>query len=82
MYRSIWAAKPGQERILGVRLTCAGWERALSQAVLTSPEPIVHGSNWNAAIANASVHAQLDSDRPLHGSTLNHDSIQVGISLR
>src|SRR5262249_55981428 len=33
MHRSNWAGKPGQERILAVRLTRAGWEQALSQAV-------------------------------------------------
>ena len=35
MERSNWARKPGQERVLAVRITREGWETALSQAVLT-----------------------------------------------
>ncbi|MEU7904916.1 DUF4291 domain-containing protein [Actinoplanes sp. NPDC049118] len=81
MHRSNWARKPGQERILGVRVTRAGWEQALSQAVLTAPEPAVHGSAvaWNAAFAAAGVHVQWDPERSLRGAALNHYSIQVGI---
>src|SRR6187401_437994 len=57
MHRSTWARKPGQERILAVRLARAGWEEALSQAVLTAPVPAIHGSAaaWNSAFATASV---------------------------
>jgi hypothetical protein len=69
MHRSNWATKPGQERILGVRLTRAGWEEALARAVLTS----------SAAIATAAVHVQWDPERSIHGAALNHYSIQVGI---
>jgi hypothetical protein len=69
MHRSNWAAKPGQERILGVRLTRAGWEESLAQAVLTS----------SAAIATARVHVQWDPERSLRGAALNYYSIQVGI---
>ncbi|WP_432973664.1 DUF4291 domain-containing protein [Dactylosporangium sp. CA-233914] len=81
MHRSNWGRKPGQERILAVRITRAGWEEALTQAVLTSPEPAVHGSTaaWSAAFNNASVHVQWDPERSLGGAALNHYSIQVGV---
>jgi hypothetical protein len=81
MHRSNWARKPGQERILAVRITRAGWERALSRAVLTAPEPSVHGSAaaWNAEFAGAAVHVQWDPERSLRGAALNHYSIQVGV---
>src|SRR5579859_4152585 len=42
MERSDWGRKPGQERILAVRITRDGWESALSQAVLTGYERGVH----------------------------------------
>lgn len=45
MHRSGWASKPGKERVVAVRITRAGWEEALSQAVLTTPEPRVYGSH-------------------------------------
>lgn len=81
MHRSNWARKSGQERILAVRITRAGWEQALSQAVLTAPEPAIHGSAaaWSKAFEAASVHVQWDPERSLRGAALNHYSIQVGI---
>ncbi len=71
MHRSNWARKPGQERILAVRITREGWEEALSRAVLTTSDP--------AAVAQAPVHVQWDPERSLRGGALNHYSIQVGI---
>src|SRR5690349_11801607 len=51
MHRSNWARKPAQERILAVRITRAGWEQALAQAVLTAPESAMYGTAaaWNSA---------------------------------
>ncbi|MFF1909310.1 DUF4291 domain-containing protein [Kitasatospora sp. NPDC058218] len=71
MHRSNWARKPGQERILAVRMTRTGWEDALSRAVLTTSDP--------AAVAQAAVHVQWDPERSPRGAALNHYSIQVGI---
>lgn len=81
MHRSNWASKTGQERILKVRITRAGWEHALSRAVLTAPEPAVHGSTaaWAASFEAAQVHVQWDPERSLRGAALNHYSIQVGV---
>lgn len=70
MHRSNWARKPGQERVLAVRITREGWEEALSQAVLTTADP---------AAAQAAVHVQWDPERSPRGAALNHYSIQVGI---
>ncbi|NUT49330.1 MAG: DUF4291 domain-containing protein [Saccharothrix sp.] len=80
-HRSNWARKPGQERVLAVRVTRAGWEEALSRAVLTAPEPSIHGSAaaWSAAFDDADVHVQWDPERSLRGAALNEYSIQVGI---
>ncbi|AQZ68536.1 hypothetical protein BKM31_50010 [[Actinomadura] parvosata subsp. kistnae] len=74
MHRSNWARKPGQERVLAVRMTREGWEEALSQAVLTTADP--------AALAGAAVHVQWDPERSARGAALNHYSIQVGIGRR
>ncbi|MGW1428761.1 DUF4291 domain-containing protein [Streptomyces sp. NPDC002431] len=71
MHRSNWARKPGQERVLAVRITREGWEEALSRAV-----PTTAGA---AAIAEAEVHVQWDPERSLRGAALNHYSIQVGV---
>ncbi|MFE6867919.1 DUF4291 domain-containing protein [Kitasatospora sp. NPDC057692] len=71
MHRSNWARKPGQERVLAVRITRAGWEEALGRAVLTTADP--------AALARAEVHVQWDPERSPRGAALNHYSIQVGV---
>jgi hypothetical protein len=72
MHRSNWAGKPGQERILAVRITREGWDHALSLGTLTTGDP--------ADLAAATVHIQWDPERSLRGAGLNHYSIQVGIS--
>ncbi|MFJ8968668.1 MULTISPECIES: DUF4291 domain-containing protein [Streptomyces] len=71
MHRSNWARKSGQERVLAVRMTREGWEKALSRAVLTTADP--------AAVDRAPVHVQWDPERSPRGAALNHYSIQVGI---
>lgn len=71
MHRSNWAQKPGQTRVLAVRITRDGWERALAQAVLTTADP--------AAVERSAVHVQWDPERSLSGAALNHYSIQVGV---
>ncbi|MBB4966982.1 DUF4291 domain-containing protein [Saccharothrix violaceirubra] len=74
MHRSNWARKPGQERVLAVRITREGWAEALSRAVPTTSDP--------AALAGAAVHVQWDPERSPRGAALNHYSIQVGIGRR
>src|SRR5262245_58871683 len=44
MERSGWGSKSNQERTLAVRITRAGWDRALSLGVLTSFHAGVHAS--------------------------------------
>jgi hypothetical protein len=82
MARSGWATKPGQERILAVRVTRSGWERALELGVLTSYDAGVHADPeaWRRSFEAAQVHLQWDPERSLRGAKLNHRSIQVGIS--
>ena len=82
MHRSNWGQKSGQERVLAVRVTRAGWEKALSSAVLTSFTPGVFASpaDWADQFAAAHVHVQWDPERSLRGAGLPHSSIQVGLS--
>jgi hypothetical protein len=82
MGRSNWARKPGQERILAVRITREGWESALSQAVLTSFKSAVHGdrARWEQELKVSPVRVQWDPERTLTGATPDARSIQVGLS--
>ncbi|MEU0539886.1 DUF4291 domain-containing protein [Nocardia sp. NPDC005978] len=82
MERSNWGRKPGQERVLAVRITREGWETALSQAVLTSFERGVYRdrADWEAQIKHATVNVQWDPERTLTGASRDTRSIQVGLS--
>ncbi len=81
MARSGWGRKPGQEMILAVRITRTGLEEALSQAVLTHPDPRVYrGDEWREAFTAARVHVQWDPERRLRGGPMEARSIQVGLS--
>lgn len=82
MERSGWGKKRGQQHILAVHITRAGFEEALRQSVLTSFEPKLHASpdDWEIAFKKAKVHVQWDPERSWRGEKLEHRSIQVGIS--
>ncbi|KAA0131776.1 DUF4291 domain-containing protein [Gimesia chilikensis] len=82
MHRSHWGQKTGQTRILAVRITRAGWERALSLGELTSPERGVYRSaaEWERKFQTAPVHIQWDTERSSRGAALSCFSIQVGLS--
>jgi hypothetical protein len=82
MHRSNWGQKSGQERVLCVRVTRSGWEKALSLAVLTSfvPGVFTNPDEWAKQFAAAQVHLQWDPERSLRGAGLPYYSIQVGLS--
>src|SRR3954447_2727842 len=44
MERSNWGQRPGQERVLAVRIARAGWEQALAWGVLTQHAPRAYPS--------------------------------------
>ena len=82
MERSNWAQKAGQEHILAVRITRVGWEEALMNAALSTPERHVYRdqADWEKHKLAASVVVQWDPERTLRGAALPYRSIQVGIS--
>jgi hypothetical protein len=82
MHRCGWAAKPGQECVLAIEITRAGFEWALAHSCLSHYEVGTHDSPeaW-AALQNASpVCIQWDPDRSLTGERLARRAIQLGLS--
>jgi hypothetical protein len=69
MERCGWATKPGQEHVLAVRITRAGWEQALAAARLSHAQGADKGD----------VVVQWDPERDVRGTKLAHRSIQVGL---
>ncbi|GAA2124154.1 DUF4291 domain-containing protein [Actinomadura napierensis] len=82
MARSNWARKPGQETVLAVRITRAGWEEALARAVPTDPDRRVFrdSEEWRRRFARALVHVQWDPERSIGGGKMEARSIQIGLS--
>ena len=81
MHRSGWAAKPGQERVLAIEITRAGFEWALARSCLSHYEPGTHESleAWAALRHGSPVRVQWDPDRSLAGERLARRAIQVGL---
>lgn len=82
MHRSGWATKPGQERILSIVISRAGFEWALGHACLSAFTRTLYDSpqDWAAAKADSPVRVQWDPGRSLTGDRLPGRAIQVGLS--
>jgi Domain of unknown function (DUF4291) len=82
MERSNWARKPGQEHVLAIRITCAGWEEALTDAIISAYRPGVYRDedDWRRQMDQAHVVVQWDPERTIRGASLPYKSIQVGLS--
>lgn len=68
MYRCGYAQKEGQERVLAVRITRAGFDWAVSNAVESSIK------------GKPAVRVQWDPERGLRHEALQHRSIQIGLT--
>lgn len=81
MYRSGWGEKVGQERILGIELSRAGFEWALSNSCLTQFDVGIHGSldRWKKDLAGSPVRIQWDPERNFNLEPLKFSTIQVGL---
>jgi hypothetical protein len=82
MYRSGWAIKPGQERVLAVQITHEGFEWALSNSSLSHHDSAVYASHteWAERKRIMPVRIQWDPERSLLLDALGHRAIQVGLS--
>jgi hypothetical protein len=83
MYRSGYATKPGQETVLAIDVTRAGFDWALRHAVLSTRQAGIHSSDdeWRRLLAELPVRVQWDPERnwrlePIDGIR----AIQIGLS--
>ncbi|MFD9301677.1 DUF4291 domain-containing protein [Streptomyces sp. NPDC060048] len=82
MYRCGWAAKAGQETVLAVEITRAGFDRALRDACLSHYSPAVHADRaaWRQALRTAPARVQWDPERDLRLNPLPYRSLQLGLA--
>jgi hypothetical protein len=81
MYRSGYATKPGQERILAVRISRKRFDEALGRGVLSHFEPEVYSNHeeWVLKSKASAVRAQWDPERSVALEPLAWRSIQIGL---
>ncbi|GCD98224.1 hypothetical protein EHYA_05925 [Embleya hyalina] len=82
MYRSGWAGKPRQERVLALEIDRAGFEAALAGACLSHYEPRTHPDRdaWGRRLHATAVRIQWDPERDLDLRPLAHRSLQLGLA--
>lgn len=82
MYRSGWATKKGQERILAIDIKREGFDTILAQAVLSSFDRDVCETHekWKKCLAKSEVRCQWDPERDIYGNPLDGRTIQLGLS--
>ncbi len=81
LYRSGYATKHRQERILKIKLSHAGFQTILSQAIPTTFNPDIFTSEheWKRALDHSEVRYQWDPERDLYLRKLEVRSLQLGI---
>jgi hypothetical protein len=83
MYRCGFGRKVGQEVVLGIDITRAGFEWSLGHAVLSHYDESIHSSyaSWQSALAAAPVRIQWDLERDWRLNVLNDvRAIQIGLA--
>ncbi|MFF4703957.1 DUF4291 domain-containing protein [Streptomyces sp. NPDC001288] len=82
MYRCGWGAKAGQETVLAVEISRAGFDWAVRNACLSSYTRGVHPdrATWQRQLKHAPTRVQWDPERDLHLRPLPYRSLQLGLS--
>jgi len=82
MYRSGWATKPGQERILAIDISRSGFEWALKNSCLTHFDARLYSSHqdWKERLSIMPVRIQWDPERNVFLKRLDYHTIQIGLS--
>jgi len=81
MYRCGWAEKENQERVLAIYIRKEDWEAILTEAVFSSFQADVYGTEpeWKARLAASPVRLQWDPDHDPYGGKLERKAIQIGM---
>ncbi len=81
MYRSGWAEKDNnQNRILAIEITFEGFEKLLTEGILTSYDKSNGDEQtWRKVLNNSDVRIQWDPDHDFKGEKLKRRAVQIGI---
>lgn len=81
MFRSGWATKEGQERVLALTVPRVHFDSLLRDAVPSSAHAAPHLSaeEWRMAVAGSDVRLQWDPDHAPGGQPLPRRAVQLGL---
>lgn len=81
MHRSAWATSPGQESVLGLRISRSFFESILAGAVASSYSDTSLDTRevWQRKLASSEVRLQWDPDHDPMGGKLERRAIQLGL---
>jgi hypothetical protein len=81
MYRSGWASKENQNRVLAIWINKADFEKILEKAVFSSFDPIYYTTRdeWKKQLNEKEVRLQWDPDHDPFGNKLTRRAIQIGM---
>ncbi len=82
MYRSGWGGKPGQEHVLALEISRAGFDRALARACPSHYDRSLFAdrAEWAERLRASPVRVQWDPERDLDLRELPYRSLQLGLS--
>lgn len=81
MYRSGWAGKDSnQNRILAIEMTFEGFEKLLTEGVLTGYDTSYGDKQtWREKLNSSKVRIQWDPDHDFRGNKLKRRAVQIGL---
>lgn len=81
MYRAGWATKPGQEVVLGLRISRAFFDELLGAAVISSYDQARYAARdaWQLAVSGSNVRLQWDPDHDPAGAPQPRRALQLGL---
>jgi hypothetical protein len=81
MYRSGWAQKEGQERILALWLNKNFFNHILNESVNSTFDPLLYENqeHWKETLEKREVRLQWDPDHDPYGNPLERRAIQLGL---
>ncbi|QDK80727.1 DUF4291 domain-containing protein [Spirosoma sp. KCTC 42546] len=81
MYRSGWAKKENQEKIVAIEISLENFETLLKQAVHSSFQPAIYSTreHWKTSLIESEVRLQWDPDHNPTGRKLERRAIQLGL---
>ncbi|MEV4443598.1 DUF4291 domain-containing protein [Streptomyces sp. NPDC049577] len=82
MYRCGWGTKEGQQTVLALEISRAGFDWALRNACLSHYQSGVHADRdeWRRQLASAPARVQWDPERDVRLAPLPYRSLQLGLS--